>query len=205
MLLCVCLCLVCVSMCFCAHCANVRVALILVFPLTTPTHLLFSSSRTLVWLHTPICSSLFPILFGHICLPSTFLPFLPLLFVYVYSTPHFHLPPATHLSSTPSTPFLPPHLSCSLIPSSFSLFPSFLSHPCLMPLFSPFIPLPISPSLTQCSVPRSLWLGCSSVAESLCALRCLQSIPSTRAHNQVLLLSPLNSDLPTAPQPLTTP
>uniref|UniRef100_G3Q1D2 F-box and WD repeat domain containing 11a n=1 Tax=Gasterosteus aculeatus aculeatus TaxID=481459 RepID=G3Q1D2_GASAC len=39
-------------------------------------------------------------------------------------------------------------------------------------------------SLTLCSVPRSLWLGCSSVAESLCALRCLQSIPSTRAHNQ---------------------
>ncbi|CAB1337138.1 unnamed protein product [Coregonus sp. 'balchen'] len=36
----------------------------------------------------------------------------------------------------------------------------------------------------MCSVPRSLWLGCSSVAESLCALRCLQSIPSTRAHNQ---------------------
>ncbi|CAB1325313.1 unnamed protein product [Coregonus sp. 'balchen'] len=34
------------------------------------------------------------------------------------------------------------------------------------------------------SVPRSLWLGCSSVAESLCALRCQQSIPSTRAHNQ---------------------
>ncbi|XP_067104219.1 F-box and WD repeat domain-containing 11-A-like [Osmerus mordax] len=36
----------------------------------------------------------------------------------------------------------------------------------------------------MCSVPRSLWLGCSSVAESLCALRCLQSIPTTRAHNQ---------------------
>uniref|UniRef100_A0A3B5ALB9 Uncharacterized protein n=1 Tax=Stegastes partitus TaxID=144197 RepID=A0A3B5ALB9_9TELE len=44
-----------------------------------------------------------------------------------------------------------------------------------------------------CSVPRSLWLGCSSVAESLCALRCLQSIPSTRAHNQVLLHPPTPS------------
>lgn len=52
-------------------------------------------------------------------------------------------------------------------------------------LFPSSLPL----SLTQCSVPRSLWLGCSSVAESLCALRCLQSIPSTRAHNQVLPVS----------------
>uniref|UniRef100_A0A673GGB5 F-box/WD repeat-containing protein 11-like n=1 Tax=Sinocyclocheilus rhinocerous TaxID=307959 RepID=A0A673GGB5_9TELE len=38
-----------------------------------------------------------------------------------------------------------------------------------------------------CSLPRSVWLGCSSVAESLCALRCLQSLPSSRAHNQVLM------------------
>uniref|UniRef100_A0A3B3UB34 Uncharacterized protein n=1 Tax=Poecilia latipinna TaxID=48699 RepID=A0A3B3UB34_9TELE len=45
-------------------------------------------------------------------------------------------------------------------------------------------------SVPLCSVPRSLWLGCSSVAESLCALRCLQSIPSTRAHNQVLQTAP---------------
>ncbi|KAB5565477.1 hypothetical protein PHYPO_G00242050 [Pangasianodon hypophthalmus] len=38
----------------------------------------------------------------------------------------------------------------------------------------------------MCSLPRSLWLGCSSVAESLCALRCLQSLPTSRAHNQNL-------------------
>uniref|UniRef100_A0A672SD25 F-box and WD repeat domain containing 11a n=1 Tax=Sinocyclocheilus grahami TaxID=75366 RepID=A0A672SD25_SINGR len=45
----------------------------------------------------------------------------------------------------------------------------------------------------MCSLPRSVWLGCSSVAESLCALRCLQSLPSSRAHNQVLLSSSLRS------------
>uniref|UniRef100_A0A674DQM6 F-box and WD repeat domain containing 11a n=1 Tax=Salmo trutta TaxID=8032 RepID=A0A674DQM6_SALTR len=56
----------------------------------------------------------------------------------------------------------------------------FLSFHSSLPLLSSFLSL----SLTQSSVPRSLWLGCSSVAESLCALRCLQSIPSTRAHNQ---------------------
>ena len=50
-------------------------------------------------------------------------------------------------------------------------------------------PLPPSLSLTQCSVLGSHWRCCSSVAESLCALRCLQCIPSTRAHNQVLPLS----------------
>uniref|UniRef100_A0A3B4BB25 Uncharacterized protein n=1 Tax=Periophthalmus magnuspinnatus TaxID=409849 RepID=A0A3B4BB25_9GOBI len=59
--------------------------------------------------------------------------------------------------------------------------------------------LPTPLSFTQCSVPRSLWLGCSSVAESLCALRCLQSIPSTRAHNQVLPLSSLILLTPSLP------
>lgn len=89
-------------------------------------------------------------------------------------------------------------------PSSTLLYFPFTSHLCFLAL--PFLSLPhtvhsvllpsslsLSPTLslsfTQCSVPRSLWLGCSSVAESLCALRCLQSIPSTRAHNQVLPLS----------------
>ncbi len=45
----------------------------------------------------------------------------------------------------------------------------------------------------------SVWLGCSSVAESLCALRCLQSLPSSRAHNQVLLSSSLLSPLCSSP------
>uniref|UniRef100_A0A3Q3VNS0 F-box domain-containing protein n=1 Tax=Mola mola TaxID=94237 RepID=A0A3Q3VNS0_MOLML len=65
---------------------------------------------------------------------------------------------------------------------SLALPSLFLPHPVHFVLLPPF--LPSSLSFTQCSVPRSLWLGCSSVAESLCALRCLQSIPSTRAHNQ---------------------
>lgn len=86
-------------------------------------------------------------------------------------------------------------VSSSQLPSSTLLYFSFTSHLCTLalppspcPLRSPPPFFPSSLSFTQCSVPRSLWLGCSSVAESLCALRCLQSIPSTRAHNQVLPL-----------------
>lgn len=67
----VCLTMPCVSsvcMCFCAHCANVLVVLILVFPLTTPnsSSLLFSSSsKTLVWLHISLLNTnlFFPLLF----------------------------------------------------------------------------------------------------------------------------------------------
>lgn len=87
----------------------------------------------------------------------------------------------------PTSPIKPPllflYFPSLVFRSSLSLLPS----PC--PLRSPPPFFPSSLSFTQCSVPRSLWLGCSSVAESLCALRCLQSIPSTRAHNQVLPLS----------------
>lgn len=117
--------------------------------------------------------------------------------------PHLHLTTFIRLSIHSSIdPFIDsPHLvSSSKLPSSTLLYFSFTSHlwslalpflflphPC--PLRSPPPFLPSSLSFTQCSVPRSLWLGCSSVAESLCALRCLQSIPSTRAHNQVLPLS----------------
>ncbi|XP_070090010.1 F-box/WD repeat-containing protein 11 isoform X9 [Equus przewalskii] len=32
----------------------------------------------------------------------------------------------------------------------------------------------------MCSVPRSLWLGCANLVESMCALSCLQSMPSVR-------------------------
>lgn len=87
---------------------------------------------------------------------------------------------SSHLISVINPPLLSLHFSSLLSCSSFSLPPSHC------PLGSPPF---LSLSFTQCSVPRSLWLGCSSVAESLCALRCLQSIPSTRAHNQVLPLS----------------
>lgn len=34
--------------------------------------------------------------------------------------------------------------------------------------------------ILQCSVPRSLWLGCANLVESMCALSCLQSMPSVR-------------------------
>uniref|UniRef100_A0A8C9L8E5 Uncharacterized protein n=1 Tax=Pavo cristatus TaxID=9049 RepID=A0A8C9L8E5_PAVCR len=51
----------------------------------------------------------------------------------------------------------------------------------------------------QCSMPRSLWLGCSSLADSMPSLRCLYN-PGTGALPafQVLSVSPLSFSLPAA-------
>lgn len=120
--------------------------------------------------------------------PSTF-PCMKLLY---FTTLHFHLPAHPSIRSSPHS------LIPIWFPPSTLLYFPFTSHLCFLalpflslpyPFHSVLLPSSLSLSFTQCSVPRSLWLGCSSVAESLCALRCLQSIPSTRAHNQVLPLS----------------
>uniref|UniRef100_W5MTZ4 F-box and WD repeat domain containing 11a n=1 Tax=Lepisosteus oculatus TaxID=7918 RepID=W5MTZ4_LEPOC len=47
----------------------------------------------------------------------------------------------------------------------------------------------------MCSVPRSLWLSCSSVAESLCALRCLRSMPSVPGLQNTSVMESQNEDL----------
>lgn len=187
--------LVCEGVCVPALTVPMCVALILVFPLTIPHLLPPSSSPHFWWLHThPLLISTKPYLFTHyFCVLShnhttlvLFLHRLPYtsthLFIHwpIHSLISFGFLLPTSLIN-PSPLFL--YLSSLVSRSSLSLPPS----PC--PLRSPPPFLPSSLSFTQCSVPRSLWLGCSSVAESLCALRCLQSIPSTRAHNQVLPLS----------------
>lgn len=196
MLLCVCLsvCILCVkecvflrSLCQCVCSSNTGFSP----PLPSPP----SSLLTFWWLYTHLFS----------ISNQTLFVYFPIIFAFLHST-------TLHLSRSSPTPHHFIHLSIHWSihsPSSFGfLLPTSLINP--LPLFLYFsslvscspLSLPPSPcplrsppflpsslSFTQCSVPRSLWLGCSSVAESLCALRCLQSIPSTRAHNQVLPLS----------------
>lgn len=154
-------------------------------PLLMVTHPPHSQSHTKPLIFFPIILDFFPFLALHLSCHS---PTLQLFHPYTHTLFHPSIKFITFCFLLPLTFINPPllflYLSYLISCSSLSLPHS----PC--PLRSPPPPvLPSSLSFTQCSVPRSLWLGCSSVAESLCALRCLQSIPSTRAHNQVLPLS----------------
>lgn len=194
MLLCVCLwvCNLCVNECvFLAHCANVCVALILVFPLTIPTSpLLFSPHFW--WLHTNPLSILTRPLFPHRAIILN-LPHFPA--CHFPLPPHFH-PPAlpfmspltdtSHLVSVTNPPRLSLHFSSLLFRSSFPLPPS----PC--PLGSPpFLPSSLSLSHSALCLARSGWAAPRWLRVCVHSGACRASPPpglTTR-----FCLSPLNS------------
>lgn len=161
MLLCVCLwvCNLCVKECvFLAHCANVCVALILVFPLTIPTSpLLFSPHFW--WWHTNPPVNLNPSLISpscHYLKPSTF--------------PCMRRPTASPLPSTRPSIHLPTHwfIAFGFRHQPSSPFPSLLISALSLFLSSPLLslPHPVHSVLLPSSLPLSLFhtVLCASLA-----------------------------------------
>lgn len=137
-------------MCSCAHCANVCVALILVFPLPSPPPLLLSSpfdgyTPTSSQFQTKLYLFIFP------------------LFLHSYTLPHSTCPvPHRPLTTSSICPFIdpsihpPPLVSSSQLPTSTPFLFSFTSHLWSLALPSLFLPHPVHFVLLPSSLPLSL-------------------------------------------------